>query len=120
MIFRGIKRTFSLLGEDQYNTIGEFWDEMSVVYGLENLRGLGYNWHGTTMEYAIGLKNGDIKDYNFSIDLPDSGWTVAEGETDNLKQMYDEIYKSGALDYEIESFSESGKCRIEYYRKNSN
>ena len=39
MIFIGISREFSLKDEDQYNTIGAFWDEMSLIYGLENLQG---------------------------------------------------------------------------------
>ena len=29
---------------------------MSEKYGRENLRGLGYNWTDTTIEYVIGLK----------------------------------------------------------------
>ena len=44
MIFIGISRDFSLKNEDQYNTIGAFWDEMSELYGLESLQGLGYKW----------------------------------------------------------------------------
>ena len=43
MEFKGIGRTFSTVGEKQYETIGAFWDEMSGIYGRENLRGLGYN-----------------------------------------------------------------------------
>ena len=49
MTFTGITKDFSLLDEDQYNTIGAFWDELSAIYGLENLHGLGYKW-----------KNGEI------------------------------------------------------------
>ena len=116
MIFKGISKEFSLLNNDQYNTIGDFWDEMALLYGLENLQGLGYKWTGSKIHYAIGLKVGDIKDYNFCIELPDTGWTVVEGNTDNLKDIYDEIYKSGALKYEIETFTENGKCKIKYYR----
>ena len=52
----------------------------------------------------------------FCIELPDSGWTVVEGNTDNLKDIYNEIYKSGVLTYEIETFTENGKCKIKYYR----
>ena len=43
MIFKGISKEFSLLNEDQYNTIGEFWDEMALLYGLENLQGWDIN-----------------------------------------------------------------------------
>lgn len=117
MIFTGITRTFSLIGEEQYNTIGAFWDEMADIYGLENLRGLGYNWRCGKMDYAIGSRSGDIDGCNFSISLPDCGWIRADGETERLKEMYDEIYKGGALTYEIETFREDGTCTVIYYRK---
>ena len=116
MIFQGISREFCLTDERQYDTIGQFWDEMSELYGLENLQGLGYCWKNNKIFYAIGLKNGCIKDCNFSIELPEDGWTLVTGETDSLKQIYDEIYKDGALKYEIESFFEDGSCQIKYYR----
>lgn len=47
MEFTGISRTFSTVGEKQYETIGAFWEEMSARYGRENLRGLGFNWTAT-------------------------------------------------------------------------
>ncbi|MBR3864297.1 MAG: hypothetical protein IKJ19_04170 [Clostridia bacterium] len=117
MIFKGITRTFSLLNEDQYNTIGAFWDEMEALYGLENLLGLGYKWHNGKIEYAIGLKNGNINGYNLTISLPDDGWVTVKGKTDNLKQIYNEIYSKGALTFEIESFFNGGDCIIKYYRE---
>ena len=104
------------MNEDQYNTIGAFWDEMALLYGLENLQGLGYNWFDGKIFYAIGLKNGDIKDYNLCIQLPDTNWFIVNGETKNLKEIYNEIYKYGPLKYEIETFCEIGKCQIKYYR----
>ena len=116
MLFKGISKEFSLLNEDQYNTIGNLWDEMASIYGLENLQGLGYKWVGDKIFYAIGLKAGDIKDYNLCLELPDTKWTIVDGKTENLKEIYDAIYKSGSLKYEIETFSENGKCRIKYYR----
>ena len=116
MIFKGIAKEFSLLNEDQYNTIGSFWDEMELLYGLENLQGLGYKWENGVIFYAIGLKNGVISGCNLCVELPDTGWSVIRGETANLKQMYDEIYKSGPLKYEIETFTQDGKCKIMYYR----
>lgn len=116
MIFKGISREFSLLNEDQYNTIGAFWDEMTAIYGLENLHGLGYKWAENKIYYAIGLKCGEIPGCNFCIELPDSRWEAVEGKTDDLKEIYDEIYKSGPLKYEIEAFWESGDCYVKYYR----
>lgn len=116
MVFHGISRVFDLTDEQQYETIGQFWDEMAALYGLENLRGLGYAWQANTLSYAIGLKDGDIKGYNVRIPLPDDGWTIVKGQTDCLKAIYDEIYQNGSLQYEIETFYEDGTCEISYYR----
>lgn len=115
--FIGISRTFSLKDEEQYNTIGAFWDEMSAIYGLENLQGVGYCWKNGEISYAIGLKNGEIEGCNFCMELPDDGWEIATGKTDNLKEIYDEIYQKSALDLEIESFFENGDCEIKYRRR---
>lgn len=41
MKFIGIRKVFSTKNEEQYSTIGAFWDEMSAIYGRENLMGLG-------------------------------------------------------------------------------
>ena len=116
MVFTGLSKDFDLTNEQQYETIGQFWDEMALLYGLENLRGLGYGWHGNRISYAIGLKNGDIPNHNVCIPLPDDGWTRVNGQTDQLKAIYDEIYQAGRLQYEIELFYEDGSCEINYYR----
>lgn len=117
MIFRGIGRRFSLKNEAQYDSIGAFWDEMTEKYGIDQLRGLGYRWENGEIYYAIGHISGNIDGQNVEIELPDDGWTVACGRTDDLKAIYDEIYKHGSLLYEIESFREDGLCRIEYVRR---
>ena len=93
MLFAGISRVFSTINDDQYNTIGAFWDELSEKYGLETLRGLGYNWTKDTIGYAIGLKEGIIEGANCEIELPDDGWTTVSGRTDELGKIYDDIYK---------------------------
>ena len=116
MIFKGIAREFSLTDDGQYDTIGEFWDEMTDIYGLENLVGLGYKWEKGKIYYAIGLKRGEIDGYNLSLELPDTGWSTAPGRTAELKEIYGEIYRQGRLTYEIESFNEDGICQIRYYR----
>ena len=117
MLFRGISKTFDLADEQQYDTIGRFWDEMAKLYGLEKLRGLGYEWRDNKLSYAIGLKNGDIDSSNVSILLPDEGWVTVKGQTAFLKELYDEIYKGGRLRFEIETFYENGSCEISYYRE---
>ena len=116
MVFYGISKVFALANEQQYETIGQFWDELAILYGLENLRGLGYRWEKGEISYAIGLKNGLIEGYNVRIVLPDDGWVNVRGETECLKNIYDEIYKNGRLQYEIETFCENGMCEIQYYR----
>ncbi|MBO5574798.1 MAG: hypothetical protein J5956_00635 [Ruminococcus sp.] len=116
MEFVGISRTFSTVGEQQYQTIGAFWDEMSAKYGLENLRGLGYNWTSTTIEYVIGLKDGTIDGADCTVQLPDEAWVTVSGKTADLSKIYDEIYKDGALKFEIETFGTDGSCVIMYRR----
>ena len=39
-------------------------------------------------------------------------------KADDLKIIYDEIYKSGPLQYEIETFDLNGNCKIKFIRKN--
>ena len=116
MNFCGITKDFSLSNEQQYDTIGQFWDEMAMLYGLENLQGLGYRWKDGLLSYAIGLKNGCVNGWNFRMELPEQGWVTVTGKTAYLKQLYDEIYQDGALQYEIETFDEDGNCKIKYYR----
>ena len=116
MIVNGISRDFDLTDEQQYETIGRFWDEMALQYGLENLRGLGYGWRENTISYAIGLKDGTVKGCNVGISLPDDGWITVKGKTECLKELYDQIYQNGALQYEIETFYEDGTCEISCYR----
>ncbi len=116
MLFIEISKVFSTKDDWQYETIGAFWDELSKEYGRENLRGLGYNWTTDTIDYVIGLKQGDIDNANCSVVLPDSGWIAVKGKTAELGQIYQEIYAKGILTYEIESFTDEGECEILYYR----
>ena len=114
--FYGISRFFSIQNEDQYRTIGAFWDEMSSKYGLENLRGLGYLWTGDSMSYAIGLKEGIIEDYDVEIPIPAGEWKRVKGKTSKLPQIYNRIYEDGKLTFEIEEFTSDGECEISFYR----
>lgn len=116
MRFTGISRVFSTENEMQYETIGAFWDEMSGKYGLENLRGLGYNWTENSIEYVIGLKDGTVDRANCEVELPDGGWTTVCGKTAELGEIYNRIYEDGSLTYEIETFTGTGDCEIRYYR----
>ena len=116
MKFEGISRTFSTEGNQQYATIGAFWEEMSKIYGVEKLRGLGYNWTENSIEYVIGLKEGIIDGANCSVVLPDTGWSTEKGNTADLGKMDGRIYNDGPLLYEIEMFTSSGSFEVLYYR----
>lgn len=116
MKFIGISRVFSTINNEQYETIGAFWDELSEAYGMENLRGLGYNWTNDSIEYVIGLKDGVIDNQNCIINLPEEGWIIVTGNTNDLSKLYEDIYIHGPLLYEIEMFNENGTCEIRYIR----
>lgn len=115
MKFIGIRRVFSTVNEEQYSTIGAFWDELSSVYGRENLMGLGCNWTENTIDYVMALKDGTIPNADYDVELPDN-WEIAKGRTENLGLIYNEIYKDGVLLYEIEEFDNDGNCQIRYCR----
>jgi len=115
MRFVGIRRVFSTENEEQYITIGAFWDELSIVYGRENLMGLGCNWTRDSIEYVMALKDGVIADADYEINLPND-WIEVCGKTEKLSVIYNEIYKEGPLLYEIEEFDDKGNCRIRYCR----
>ena len=119
MVFCGLSKVFSTDNQRQYESIGAFWDLMSERYGRENLRGLGWNWTENTITYLIGLKEGclpsDVRypdaEYR-QIYLPDQGWIHFTGRTEDLSQLYAEIYADGILKYEIEQFYENGDCEV--------
>ena len=116
MVFTGVSKVFSTENGAQYETIGAFWDGMSEKYGLENLRGLGYNWTDNSIEYLIGLKDGIIDQADCEVELPDDGWITVCGKTAELSRIYNRIYEDGSLTYEIETFTKAGHCEIRYYR----
>lgn len=115
MRFVGIRRVFSTKNEEQYVSIGSFWDEMSKLYGRDKLMGLGCNWGEDSIEYVIALKEGIIAGADFEIDLPEQ-WNTVCGKTVQLNLLYEQIYKDGPLLYEIEEFNDDGDCRIRYCR----
>lgn len=126
-IFRGAALRFSTEGDGQYEEIGRFWDFCAGIYGLENLRGLGYNWNSSYIEYAMGLKNGDSpgmelikKEYGNAVYkeilLPGEGWQDFQGHRDRLSDLYKEIYEDGPLLFETEEFNENGTCRVSVCR----
>ena len=116
MLFKGIGRLFSTEDDRQFETIGAFWDELAAKYGRANLQGLGYGWTERSIEYVIGLIDGEIDGADRVVRLPDTGWVTVRGQTANLVEIYEKIYQEGRLKYEIERFTDSGDCEIMYYR----
>ncbi len=116
MLFKGIGRTFSTENDHQFEKIGAFWDELAAKYGRVNLQGLGYGWMGRSIEYAIGLIDGEIDGADRVVKLPNTGWVTVRGQSANLMEIYEKIYQEGRLKYEIERFSDSGDCEIMYCR----
>ena len=116
MLFMGIGRTFSTESDHQFETIGAFWDELAAKYGRANLQGLGYGWTERSIEYVIGLIDGEIDGADRAVELPATGWVTVRGKTADLGKIYERIYQEGRLKYEIERFTDSGDCEIMYYR----
>lgn len=116
MLFTGISRTFSTGNDLQYETIGAFWDELAAKYGRMNLQGLGYGWTDRSIEYVIGLIHGEIDGADSTVELPETGWFIVRGRTEDLGEIYDKIYQKGKLKYEVERFTDDGDCEIMYYR----
>ncbi len=128
MRFCGISRTFSTENEIQYENIGQYWDDFASLYGREAIKGLGFNWAEHSIEYVLGtidhalpfdmekLREKYPDCVYKEVELPDSGWKAYAGQTEDLSDMYGEIYQEGPLKYEIESFFEDGSCSLEIYR----
>lgn len=122
MKFVGITRNFSTINNEQYNKIGEFWDEMAEKFGLENLIGLGYKWENNTIDYVIGLKSQEeIPGSNFIMELPDKNderWCIEKGLTEELDKVYEKICKNQhhIIKYELETFYKDGTCVVTYYK----
>lgn len=132
MVFKGYQMTFSTEGNKQYETIGNLWDKFASVYGIENIRGLGFNWSSTTIDYCFGfVEDLSVEEYverlevvntfaekpfRFNtIELPDENWVNFKGETEKLDVLYDRVYKDGQLDFEIERFDSNGKADIDVH-----
>lgn len=123
MHFYGLSKVFPTKDDGQYEAIGEFWDFMAARYGRENLLGLGYNWTDSTITYAIGLRHGKLNpEISYpgaafqDIALPDCSWERRAGKTEQLSQLYEQIYSDGALRFEIEAFREDGSCEVHFIR----
>ena len=128
MLFRGISRRFSTENSRQYSEIGAFWDDFAALYGRKNVEGLGLNWKENSLEYVLGTTGDRLvfptdhfgKTYDDAVYreilLPDEGWQSFEGRTAELSALYERIYRDGPLSFEIESFTEDGRCRVRIFR----
>ena len=128
MIFNGIKIRFDCKNNQQYKTIGNFWEYMRSSYPNYILKGVGCNWHDDCMDYIIGdfspsnhydmdviTKKYPTAEY-IEINLPDEGWRVYHCRLSELSKLYEEIYTDGVLKYEIEEMKLDGNCVISIIR----
>lgn len=128
MVFKGIEIRFSCRNSEQYQSIGQFWNFMREQNYGNAIKGLGYNWKDDSLCYVIGDYKQSIQfDINsihlkyptaayVEIDLPDNGWQVYFCQLSNLGLLYEQIYKDGVLDYEIEEIDSDGNCQISILR----
>ena len=129
MIFKGIKVTFSTENGRQYIDIAKFWDIMEKHYDVDRLSGLGLNWTKNTMDYIIGFRDNSmtnevlkvIKPYYTSAEyviklLPNRDWEKYKGHVSKIKEKYSEIWKAGAVKFEIETFDKDGNMKLLIHR----
>lgn len=129
MIFKGIKVTFSTENGRQYIDIAKFWDAMEKYYDVDRLSGLGLNWTKNTMDYIIGFRDNSmtnevlkvIKPYYTSAEyviklLPNRDWKKYKGHVSKIKEKYSEIWKAGAVKFEIETFDKDGNMKLLIHR----
>jgi hypothetical protein len=93
-----------------------------------DLKGVGCNWENDSLDYIIGdfieITGLNMCDINIiypmaryaEIELPDDGWRIYHTTLDKLQSLYEEIYKDGALKYEVEEISQNGNCKISIFR----
>lgn len=105
MKFCGISRVFSTENEIQYENIGQYWDDFASLYGREAIKGFGFNWAEHSIEYVLGtidhalpfdmekLREKYPDCVYKEVELPDSGWKAYAGQTEDLSDMYGEIYQ---------------------------
>lgn len=129
MNIKGIHVRFPCEKGEQYEAIGRFWEEMAALFPLESLKGVGYGWEAGKLDYLIGREERDFCcDPAFLhprfpaarllyIELPNEGWEVYSGRREELKELYEKIYKKGPLLYEIEEFDSLGGARIRAFRR---
>lgn len=129
MIFKGIKVTFSIENGRQYIDIARLWDVMEKYYDVDRLSGLGLNWTKDTMDYIIGFRDNSmtnevlkvIKPHFTSAEyviklLPNRDWKKYKGHVSKIKEKYSEIWKAGAVKYEIETFDKDGNMKLLIHR----
>jgi len=125
MKFTGYGRSFSTVNNQQFDEIGKFWDEMSEIYGRNNLIGLCCHFTKISLMYYIGLKDNskmqNHTNYDFiSCSLPDDNWNSYFGYTDIIDSLYKNLICKDNVNpivYELEELFDDGTCVIKVHRK---
>ena len=128
MKMQGIAARFDCAHGEQYDHIVAFWEQMRALCPEQVLFGVGYGWENDSLGYLIGTPEG-VPEYALEgvrkilpqaafseITLPDDNWKTYTGTADTLDKLYEEIYRDGPLDFEIEQFDDAGNAVIQIHR----
>lgn len=109
MFVAGWMKRFPCGHGEQFELIGQFWDEMRRRLPDAELCGVGYGWENDTLCYLIGRLNAsperhaEVADAKYlTLALPEDGWETWKCGVDALGETYAAIYAVSRLDYEIE------------------
>lgn len=129
MTLDGINVKVSIENKEQYDSLNQLWTILEQYYDCEDIFGLGYGWDNDSMNYLIGINRGMINENalkeikeefpsaeNKRITVPTDGWKTYRGSTWELQDLYSIIWEEGEVIYELESFTNDGKCKILIYR----
>lgn len=122
----GLMRRFPCGQGEQFELIGQFWDQMRAALPGERLCGVGYGWENDTLCYLIGALDdrleaalqglqGRVKADFIRLLMPDEGWETWECELDRLDATYEAIYAVSRLDWEIE-WIDGEQCTLMIHR----
>jgi hypothetical protein len=118
---------FSTLNNAQYADIAKFWEIVEKYCHCDELMGFGTNWIDNTFDYGIIIKDKNVNitgillelndtfhnmyvDTNYTI--PDKYDMVYTGYTNDLQNAYEHLWRIGRIEYELERFTDDGKCEI--------
>lgn len=119
-------RKWSTINEAQYEPIAKFWEIVEEYVSLTSLQGFGTDWSDTDFLYGIIFTDGNVPDeclnevrqmfndiqLDYSFMIPDNYEQTYEGDINNIKPLYDEIWSKGPLAYELEEYPDEKTIKV--------